>query len=52
MRTRFAIAAILAEGLLALAWPAEAQIVYTPTNITIELCCSTRCHDPSPLTWG
>ncbi len=33
---RFAIAAILAGGvLLAAAWPAEAQIVYTPTNITI-----------------
>ncbi len=33
---RFAIATILAIGLLALAWPAEAQIVYTPVNITIE----------------
>ncbi|MGP0098631.1 MAG: hypothetical protein ACLPHI_16455 [Terriglobales bacterium] len=33
--SRFAIATILAVGLLGLAWPAEAQIVYTPTNITI-----------------
>src|ERR1035438_4644297 len=32
---RFAIAATLAVGLLALAWPAKAQIVYTPTNITL-----------------
>jgi hypothetical protein len=33
---RFAIATILAGGvLLPVAWPAEAQIVYTPTNITI-----------------
>jgi hypothetical protein len=32
---RFAIAATLAVGLLAVAWPAEAQIVYTRTNITI-----------------
>ena len=32
----FAIATILAGGvLLAVAWPAEAQVVYTPTNITI-----------------
>jgi hypothetical protein len=30
-----AIATILAVGLLAVAWPAEAKIVYTPTNITI-----------------
>jgi hypothetical protein len=38
MRTRikYAIATIfVGVGLLALAWPAEAQIVYTPTNITI-----------------
>jgi hypothetical protein len=35
MRTRFAIATILVVGLLALAWPAAAQIVYTPVNITI-----------------
>jgi len=36
MRTgiKDAIATILAVGLLAV-WPAEAQIVYTPTNITI-----------------
>ncbi len=34
--SRFAIATILAgAGLLAVAWPAEAEIVYTPTNITI-----------------
>jgi len=32
---RFAIAATLAVGLLALVWPAEAEIVYTPANITI-----------------
>jgi len=33
---RFAIAIILAGGvLLAVAWPVEAQIVYTPTNITL-----------------
>jgi hypothetical protein len=33
---RFAIATIVVGvGLLALAWPAEAQIVYTPTDITI-----------------
>ncbi len=32
----FAIATILAVGLLALALPAAAEIVYTPTNITIE----------------
>jgi hypothetical protein len=33
---RFAIATILAGVVLqAVAWPAEAQIVYTPTNITI-----------------
>jgi hypothetical protein len=37
MRTRikYAIATILAMGLLAVAWPAEAEVVYTPTNITI-----------------
>jgi hypothetical protein len=35
---RFAIATIVVGiGLLAVAWPAEAQIVYTPTNITIGL---------------
>lgn len=35
--SRFAIAAILAgAGLLAAAWTAEAQVVYTPTNITIS----------------
>ncbi len=35
-RIRITIATILAGvGLLAVAWPAEAQIVYTPTNITI-----------------
>ncbi|MGA2980150.1 MAG: hypothetical protein ABSD76_11220 [Terriglobales bacterium] len=35
---RFAIATILVGGvLLAVGWPAEAQIVYTPTNITIGL---------------
>jgi hypothetical protein len=32
---RFAIATTLAVGLLALAWPVAAQIVYTPVNITI-----------------
>jgi hypothetical protein len=33
---RFAIATILAGvGLLALAWPAGAEVVYTPTNVTI-----------------
>jgi hypothetical protein len=32
----FAIATILVVGLLAVAWPAEAKIVYIPTNITIE----------------
>ena len=31
----FAIAAALVVGLLGLAWPAEAEIVYTPTNIRI-----------------
>jgi len=37
VRTRFAIATILAGvGLLASAWPAQAQIVYTPVNITIR----------------
>ena len=36
-RNRFAVATILAGvGLLALAWPADAQVVYTPTNITIS----------------
>ncbi|MGO8983393.1 MAG: hypothetical protein ACLPHI_22760 [Terriglobales bacterium] len=34
-RIRFAFATTLAWGLLAVAWPAEAQIVYTRTNITI-----------------
>jgi hypothetical protein len=33
--SRFAIATIAAVGLLTVAWPAEAKIVYTPTNITI-----------------
>ena len=32
---QFAIAAILAVGLLAFAWPVAAEVVYTPTNITI-----------------
>ncbi len=33
---RFAFSAILAGvGFLALAWPAEAQIVYTPVNVTL-----------------
>lgn len=43
----FAIATILAVGLLAVAWPAEAEIVYTPTNITIEPnseCGSSYCN--------
>jgi hypothetical protein len=34
-RNRFAIAAVLAVGLLALASPAEAEIVYKRANITI-----------------
>ena len=33
---RFAITTILAVGLLTVARPAAAEIVYTPTNITIE----------------
>jgi len=33
--SRFATTMIVAVGLLGVAWPAEAQIVYTPTNITI-----------------
>jgi hypothetical protein len=34
---RFAIAVIVAAvGLLALAWPAEAKVVYTPVNVTIS----------------
>jgi hypothetical protein len=33
---RFAIATILAVGLLAFAWPAEAQIIYKSVNITIS----------------
>ena len=36
LRSRFAIATILAgAGLLAVAWPAAAEIVYTHTNVTI-----------------
>jgi hypothetical protein len=34
---RFAIAAVVAAvGLLSLAWPAEAKVVYTPVNVTIS----------------
>jgi hypothetical protein len=34
---RFAITAVVAAvGLLALAWPAEAKVVYTPVNVTIS----------------
>lgn len=34
---RFAMAAVLAAvGLLSLAWPAEAKVVYTPVNVTIS----------------
>jgi len=33
---RFAMATILAVGLLALPWPAQAKVVYVPANVTVS----------------